>query len=85
MLYPASMADRMSTDTRKAVTSAGGRGRAAAMTAQERAASARQAGRAGHSPAALARRIVKAWPDLTDTERAEVLGILTTGLPVRKR
>lgn len=55
------------------------------MTAEERSASARQAGRAGHSPGALARRIVKAWPDLTDAERAEVLGILTIGLPLRKR
>lgn len=75
----------MSPDTRKAVTTAGGYGRAAAMTAEERSASARQAGRAGHSPGALARRIVKAWPDLTDAERAEVLGILTIGLPLRKR
>lgn len=70
--------------TRARVASSGGVGRARALTTDERADSARIAALASHRPAALARRIVKAWPDLSDEERAEVLGILTTGLPVRK-
>lgn len=79
------MADRMDPGTRARVTSSGGHARAAALTADARASVARTGGQAAHTPASLARRIVKAWPDLDDTERAEVLGILTTGLPLRKR
>lgn len=71
--------------TRSRVARSGGEGRAAAMTAGERAASAGAAGAAGHRPAALARRIVKAWSDLSDADRAEVIGILTTGLPLARR
>lgn len=72
-------------DTRARVARAGGAGRAAAMTAEQRSESARTAVRAAHRPAALARRIVKAWPDLDPEERAEVLGILTASLPLRRR
>jgi hypothetical protein len=71
--------------TRARVASSGGRGRAAALTADERASGAAAAGRAGHAPAAMARRIVKAWPTLSDEERGEVLGVLTAGLPLRRR
>lgn len=70
------MADRMDSDTRARVTAAGGRARAEALTPEARAASASKAARAAHSPAALARRIVKAWPDLSRAERAEVRDIL---------
>lgn len=66
----------MDKDTRARVTSAGGHGRARALTPDQRTASASSAARAAHSPAALARRIVKAWPDLSPAERAEVRAIL---------
>lgn len=71
--------------TRARVAKAGGDGRAAAMSEQEREASARTAANAAHRPATLARRIVRAWPDLSAEERAEVIGILTTGLPLARR
>lgn len=63
-------------ETRTRVASAGGKGRAATMTPQERADAARLAGAAGHRPAALARRIAERWSDLDEAERAEVLTIL---------
>jgi hypothetical protein len=69
--------------TRTRVARAGGDGRAAALTPAERSASAAQAGAAGHRPAALARRIVKAWPDLVAEERAEVLAVLRIIQPRR--
>lgn len=70
------MADRMDAETRQAVTSAGGHARAAALTAEERADIARQGAARTNSPAALARRVVKAWPALSRVERAEVREIL---------
>jgi hypothetical protein len=59
----------------------GGRGRAEALTPEERAESARTAARSAHAPATLARRIVKAWPELSRTERAEVREILAVLAP----
>lgn len=56
----------------------GGQARAAALSAEERAAIAAAGARAVNSPAGLARRIVKAWPGLSAVERAEVLAILET-------
>lgn len=70
------MTERMSPETRKAVTSAGGRRRAEALSASQRATIAAQGARAVNSPAGLARRIVKAWPVLSEDERAEVRAIL---------
>lgn len=67
---------QMDGATRARVTRTGGQARAAALSPDERAASASAAGRAGHAPAALARRIVKAWPALAADERAEVRAIL---------
>ena len=75
------MPDRMDPETRQAVTSLGGHARAAALTADERAAIARVGARATNAPAALARRIVKAWPTLSRSERAEVRAILAPVLP----
>lgn len=66
----------MDRETRQAVTAAGGRGRAAALSPDERAAIAAAGARAVNSPAGLARRIVKAWPGLSADERAEVRAIL---------
>ena len=63
-------------ETRARVTAAGGRARAEAMTAEQRASVAGAAGAAGHRPVALARRIVKAWPNLTEAERDELRGVL---------
>jgi hypothetical protein len=61
---------------RKAVAAAGGRARAAKASPQALAAAGR-AGAAGlHAPATLARRIVKAWPGLSQTERNEIRRIL---------
>jgi len=70
------MTDHLDPDTRRRVTAAGGHGRAASLTAQERAASASTAAKAAHSPAALARRVARAWPELSRAERAEVRAIL---------
>lgn len=70
------MTDRLDPATRQRVTSAGGQGRAAALTPEQRAAIASAGAAASRSPAALARRIVKAWPDLSRAERAEVREIL---------
>ena len=81
--YARAMIDRMPPETRKAVTSAGGHGRAAALTGEERAAVARSGGRASHTPASLARRIVKAWPGLSRAERNEVRAILAPLMPRR--
>jgi hypothetical protein len=67
----------MDRETRQAVTAAGGRGRAAALTPDERAAIAAAGARAVNSPAGLARRIVKAWPGLSAEEQDEVRTILT--------
>ncbi len=55
---------------------AGGHGRAAALTDTQRTESARRAATAAHRAEALARRIVKAWPTLSDTERDTVRAIL---------
>lgn len=63
-------------ETRERVARAGGQASAAAMTAERRADRARTAAAAAHQPAALARRIVKAWPELDKDERAEVISIL---------
>ncbi|MET7417687.1 hypothetical protein [Dactylosporangium sp. NPDC005555] len=54
----------------------GGRARAAALAPGERAAIAAAGARAANAPAALARRIVKAWPVLAADERDEVRAIL---------
>jgi hypothetical protein len=79
------MVDRMDKQTRTRVAAAGGHGRAAALTGDQRSAISATGARAMHTPTALARRIVKYWPDLSDAERAEVIGILTAGLPLRTR
>jgi hypothetical protein len=48
-------------------------------------ATRRAAAAAVNSPAALARRLVKAWPGLSnETQAEEVLTILTAGLPLRR-
>jgi len=70
------MADRMQPETRKAVTTLGGHARAEALSPDRRSDIARTANAASKSPAALARGIVKAWPELDETERAEVKTIL---------
>lgn len=70
------MVDRMDKQTRARVTAAGGHGRAAALTAEQRAAISSAGARAAHTPAARARQIRKAWPSLSDAERVEVLAIL---------
>lgn len=70
------MTDRMQPETRKAVTTLGGHARAAALTADQRSDIARTASAASKKPAALARSIVKAWPELDEAERAEVKNIL---------
>jgi hypothetical protein len=66
----------MSPEDRQAVTSAGGRARVEALTPDERAELGRAGAAAVNSAAGLARRIVKAWPELTRAERAEVRAIL---------
>jgi hypothetical protein len=73
------MTDHLDSETRQRVTSAGGRGRALALTPEERAESARTAANSAHRPANLARRIVKAWPSLSRAERAEVREVLRGG------
>lgn len=87
--YPDAVAKRgmgsADPETRTRVGKAGGAGRAAALTAAERAASARAAARVANAPPALARRIVRAWPDLSAEDQAEVIGILTAGLPLARR
>jgi len=70
------MTDHLDPDTRRRVTAAGGHGRAASLTEEERTASASTAARAAHRPAALARRIAKAWRETDRAERAEVREIL---------
>jgi hypothetical protein len=55
---------------------AGGHGRATSLTDTQRTESARKAATAAHRPEALARRIVKAWPMLSDAERGLVRAIL---------
>lgn len=70
------MADRMDPETRQRVTSAGGHARAEALSPERRSEIGRSAAAAINSPAALARRIIKAWPSLSRAERAEVRGIL---------
>lgn len=74
----------MAPDVRARVTSAGGHGRAVALTAEQRTEGARAAANAAHAPATLARRIVKAWPKLNRTERAEVREILAELLVKRR-
>lgn len=79
------MTDRMSSDTRKAVTAAGGRARAAALSPEERSAIARAGAAKANRPASLARRIVDAWPSLSRAERAEVREILAAVMPREAR
>lgn len=66
---------RLAEDMRR-LAPAGGRARAAAMSAEERAKMTRAGAAAINSPAGLARRIIKAWPSLSDEQRAEVDEIL---------
>ena len=68
--------DKMPQATRRAVTSAGGRARAAKVAPAEQFAARGRGGSAANKPASLARRIAKQWPDLTRAERAEVREIL---------
>lgn len=70
------MADRMSPETRRAVTSAGGRARIDKADPDEMLRTRQAAARATNSPVALARRIVKAWPTLDRTDQLEVLAVL---------
>lgn len=65
-------------DVRKRVAAAGGTARQANGDPAELLAARRAAAAAVNSPAALARRIVKAWKSgkMTDDERAEVREIL---------
>ena len=58
-----------------------GRARMASMTPEERSDVARAGAAAANRPAALARRIAKAWPELPAFERAIVLKILA---PLKK-
>lgn len=67
------------TATRARVASSGGIGRADALSADERVTLAQRAALAAHTPAALARRIVKRWPTLPPRERDEVRRILCEG------
>lgn len=62
--------------TRQERASAGGHGRAATLTDTQRTESASRAAAAAHRPEVLARRIVKAWPTLSDAERGLVRAIL---------
>ena len=72
--------DKMDPDTRHAISSAGGRARAAADPTELFAARG-AGGSAANRPASLARRIVKQWPTLTRAERAEVRAILGPLMP----
>jgi hypothetical protein len=65
----------MSAEDRARVTALGGRARGP-LAADTQAAISRAGAAAVNSPAGLARRIVKAWPGLSEQERAEVRGIL---------
>jgi hypothetical protein len=60
---------------------AGGNARAAKLAPDRRATIARSGAAAVNSPAALARRIVRAWPLLTRAERTEVRAILAAVAP----
>lgn len=71
----------MSPEKRRAVTSAGGRARTAALTPEQAAELGRNGAAAVNSAVGLARRIVKAWPTLTRAERAEVRAILGPLMP----
>lgn len=76
-------ADMASSDkaVRTAVARAGGLARMAKGDPAELLATRRAAAAAINNPAALARRIVKAWPGLSRTERAEVRAILAVIKP----
>jgi hypothetical protein len=79
------MTDHLDTDTRARVSADGGVGRAAKLSPQRRAEIARAAAKERFAPRRLAEGIVRAWPDLDDEERAEVLDVLVAGLPVTAR
>lgn len=67
--------------TRSRVASSGGAARGAALSPDERTALARSAANAAHTPAAVARRLVRMYRGLPDGDarRAEVLDILREG------
>lgn len=65
------------TTTERASTA--GKASAEALTPDERKERARKAVSVSNSPAARARSIVRAWPELDDDERAEVRAILRRG------
>lgn len=68
-------------DVRTAAARAGGLARIAKGDPAELLATRRAAAAAINHPAALARRIVKAWPTLSRAERAEVRAILAAIKP----
>lgn len=68
-------------DERKAASARGGKKRWTEGDPAEVAATRRSAAAATNAPANLARRIVKAWPELSRTERAEVRAILAPLMP----
>lgn len=68
---------------RKTVASSGGRARMAAADPDELRRTRQAAAAAVNSPAALARRIVKAWPELGRAEKSEVREILAAIAPKR--
>ena len=76
---PATVAGMPKPDGRLTFTeraSRAGQASAEALTPEERKERARKAVSAANSPAARARSIARAWPELDDDERAEVRAIL---------
>lgn len=70
-------------DVRTEVARRAGSARWVGVDPDEARAARQAAAAATNAPAALARRIVKAWPGLRKAERVEVLHILAAILPKR--
>lgn len=66
----------MPAETRRRVTSAGGKARAATRTPAEQAAAGRRSAAALHSVPGLAKRLAARWPTATEEERAVARAIL---------
>jgi acyl-CoA reductase-like NAD-dependent aldehyde dehydrogenase len=72
-------------DVRSGVARQGGLARVAKADPEEIARARRSGAAATNSAVALARRIVKAWPTLSRTQRAEVRDILAPLMPRQDR
>jgi len=68
-------------EKRREVAASGARARNATADPVEAFAARGAGGKAANSPASLARRIVKKWPEMTRAERAEVRAILAEIVP----